>query len=201
MEDDYRTMDSSYTESVWWAFNKLNEKGLVYEGFKTMHLCPRCGTTLSNFEVNQGYKDIKDIAVTVRLQLLDGAGEATDTSLLVWTTTPWTLPGNIAAAVHKEIDYVKVQVTTDDGVEKLILAKERLSMIDGEYDVLEEMKGEDLVGKSYLPPFGYLGEELNDEQKKNAWKIWHAEYVETGEEGTGCGTPCSCLRRRRHERC
>lgn len=79
MEDDYRTMDSSYTETVWWVFSELNKKGLVYEGFKTMHLCPRCGTTLSNFEVNQGYKDIKDIAVTVKMPLLDDAGNATDT--------------------------------------------------------------------------------------------------------------------------
>ncbi len=85
MENDYKTMDSDYTESVWWAFKSLHDKGLVFEGFKSMHLCPRCGTTLSNFEVNQGYKDIKDIAVTVMLPLLDDEGSVTDTSLLVWT--------------------------------------------------------------------------------------------------------------------
>jgi len=71
MDDDYKTMDSTYTESVWWVFAELHKKGLVFEGFKTMHLCPRCGTTLSNFEVNLGYKDIKDIAVTIKLPLLD----------------------------------------------------------------------------------------------------------------------------------
>ena len=107
MQDDYKTMDSTYTESVWWVFKQLHEKGLVFEGFKTMHLCPRCGTTLSNFEVNQGYKDIKDIAVTVKLPLLDDAGELTNSSLLVWTTTPWTLPGNLAAAVNEKFVYIK----------------------------------------------------------------------------------------------
>ena len=81
----------------------INLVCLVFEGFKGMHLCPRCGTTLSNFEVNQGYKDIKDISVYVKLPLVDEP----ETSLLVWTTTPWTLPGNMAAAVHGEADYVK----------------------------------------------------------------------------------------------
>jgi isoleucyl-tRNA synthetase len=185
MDDDYKTMDATYTESVWWVFSKLNEKGLVYEGFKSMHLCPRCGTTLSNFEVNQGYKDIKDIAVTVKLPLLDEAGNVTETSLLVWTTTPWTLPGNMAAAVHNEIDYVKVKVTQEDKEEFVILAKARLAQL-GEvaYEVVGEMKGEALVGKSYLPPFDSW-QKQEFENKGNAWKIYHADYVELGEEGTG----------------
>lgn len=185
MENDYKTMDSSYTESVWWAFKKLHDKGLVNEGFKSMHLCPRCGTTLSNFEVNQGYKDIKDIAVTIRLPLLDEAGEVTDTSLLVWTTTPWTLPGNLAAAVHNEIDYVLVATKTEEGTEKVILAKGRLAQLgDVEHEVLEEMKGSALVGKKYKPPFDYLSGQTM-EGKENAWTIYHADYVEVGEEGTG----------------
>jgi isoleucyl-tRNA synthetase len=184
MENDYKTMDSTYTESVWWVFSELHKKGLVFEGFKTMHLCPRCGTTLSNFEVNQGYKDIKDIAVTVKLPLLDEAGSTTDTSLLVWTTTPWTLPGNMAAAVHNELDYVKVKVSVDAVTEFYILAKDRLSQL-GEVssEVVEEMKGTALVGKSYQPPFNYL--HTQDFDKANAWKIWHADYVEVGTEGTG----------------
>lgn len=181
MENDYKTMDSSYTESVWWVFHSLYEKGLVYEGFKSMHLCPRCGTTLSNFEVNQGYKDIKDIAVTVKLPLVDEPG----TSLLVWTTTPWTLPGNMAAAVHKEADYVKVTMKTETGDEQVILAKGRLEQLgDIEHEVVAEMKGADLVGKSYEPPFPYFKDQ-EFENKNNAWKIYHADYVEVGEEGTG----------------
>ncbi|MCA9361295.1 class I tRNA ligase family protein [Candidatus Kaiserbacteria bacterium] len=181
MEDDYKTMDSTYTESVWWVFSELNKKGLVFEGFKSMHLCPRCGTTLSNFEVNQGYKDIKDIAVTVKLPLLDEADQPTDMSLLVWTTTPWTLPGNMAAAVNEEFDYVEVLV----GAEKFILAKARLSQLGTEdYKVLREFKGRELVGRKYQPPFDYL-ERQELEKKDKAWTIYHADYVELGEEGTG----------------
>jgi isoleucyl-tRNA synthetase len=185
MEDDYKTMDSTYTESVWWVFSELHKKGLVYEGFKSMHLCPRCGTTLSNFEVNLGYKDIKDIAVTVKLPLLDEAGVKTDTSLLVWTTTPWTLPGNLAAAVNREFTYVKVRVKTEIGEEFLVLAKGRLAQLgDSEYEVVEELLGASLVGRSYEPPFAYLKGEVM-EGKEHAWKIYHADYVELGEEGTG----------------
>lgn len=181
MEEDYKTMDSTYTESVWWVFSELNKKGLVYEGFKGMHLCPRCGTTLSNFEVNQGYKDIKDISVYVKLPLTDEP----DTSLLVWTTTPWTLPGNMAAAVHKEADYVNVAVTTEDGKEQLILAKENLVRLGtDEYEIVKEMKGSDLVDKTYEPPFDYW-EKRECEGKEKAWTIYHADYVEIGGEGTG----------------
>jgi isoleucyl-tRNA synthetase len=183
MEDDYRTMDSTYTESVWWVFKTLHEKGLVFEGFKSMHLCPRCGTTLSNFEVNQGYKDIKDIAVTVKLPLLNDAGEPTDTSLLVWTTTPWTLPGNLAAAVHEEYEYAKVKEPEHDSF--VIIAKGRLAQLgEGEHEVVETMRGADLVGKKYEPPFPWLAAQ-EFEGKENAWQILHAEYVELGEEGTG----------------
>ncbi len=185
MENDYKTMDSTYTESVWWVFRELDRKGLVFEGFKSMHLCPRCGTTLSNFEVNLGYKDIKDIAVTVKLPLLDENGAVTDTSLLVWTTTPWTLPGNMAAAVHNEIIYSKVRVATDAGAEYLVLAKARLAQLgDVAYEVVEEFAGAALVGRRYEPPFPYLYNQTF-ENKNNAWTIYHADYVELGEEGTG----------------
>ena len=195
MEDDYKTMDSTYTESVWWVFKSLHDKGLVFEDFKNMHLCPRCGTTLSNFEVNMGYKDIKDIAVTVKLPLLDKDGNVTDTSILIWTTTPWTLPGNLAIAINRDIEYVKVRLLSlqktgamsgsDETIhECVILAKGRLSQL-GEvaYEIVEEIKGSDLIGRSYQPPFPYLG--TQDFDKTKAWKIWHADYVELGEEGTG----------------
>ncbi len=180
MEDDYKTMDATYTESVWWSWKRLYEKGLAYEGFKSMHLCPRCGTTLSNFEVNQGYKDIKDIAVTVKLELTEEPG----TYLLVWTTTPWTLPGNMAAAVHREYDYVKAEVKNDAGLtERVILAKAKLETLGREYTVVEEMKGEALLGRAYRPPFNYFTtRDIKD--KEGAWKVYHAEYV-TLEDGTG----------------
>ncbi len=189
MENDYKTMDSTYTESVWWVFAELHKKGLVYEGFKSMHLCPRCGTTLSNFEVNQGYKDIKDISVTVKLPLLDEAGNVTDTSLLVWTTTPWTLPGNMASAVNKEFVYAKVKIRNEElkKDEFVIVAKERVGTVLGSmpYEIVKEFKGSDLVGKSYLPPFNYLQNRTDIVGKENGWKIYHADYVELGEEGTG----------------
>lgn len=183
MADDYKTMDSTYTESVWWVFKALHDKGLVYEGFKSMHLCPRCGTTLSNFEVNQGYKDIKDISVYVELPLVDEPG----TSLIVWTTTPWTLPGNMAAAVHDDYEYAVVELATEVSEKKrLIVAKDRVAAVFSgrEHEVIEMRKGSELVGKRYEPPFPWLKEQAF-EDKENAWQILHADFVELGEEGTG----------------
>jgi len=177
MEHDYKTMDSSFTESVWWIFSKLNDKGFVYEGFKSLHLCPRCETTLSNFEVNQGYKDITDISVTVKFAVI---GEA-NTFFLAWTTTPWTLPGNVALAVGPEIDYVKIKVMSSG--ENYILAKTRLAVIKDNYAVVEEFKGEKLIGKSYKPVFDYYN---NKETKniENGFKVYRASFVTT-EDGTG----------------
>ncbi|MBI3420855.1 MAG: class I tRNA ligase family protein [Candidatus Sungbacteria bacterium] len=106
MEHDYRTMDWKYSETIWWMFKTLYDKGLIYEGYKSMHLCPRCETTLANFEVSQGYKDIEDLSVTVKFELEDEPG----TYVLAWTTTPWTLPGNVALAVNPTLEYVKVNV-------------------------------------------------------------------------------------------
>lgn len=171
MERDYKTMDPSYTESVWWAFKNLHSKGLIYEGFKAMHLCPRCGTTLSNFEVAQGYKDINDLAVTVKLPLVDEP----DTALLVWTTTPWTLPGNVAAAVKADAVYVKIK--TEHGV---VIAAKALAP-DGQ--IVEEFEGKKLVGKKYRPPFNYFESELH-KHKTHAWRIYAADFV-TMDSGTG----------------
>lgn len=175
MENDYRTMDASYTESVWWAFKNLYDKNLIYEGFKPMHLCPRCGTTLANFEVAQGYKDITDLAVTVKLRLKDDS----NSSLLAWTTTPWTLPGNLAAAVKADAVYVKVKI----GNENYILAKERTGILKEPFEVVGEMKGYELIGKSYEPPFPYF-EKFPMEGKEKAWKVYGAPYVVL-DEGTG----------------
>jgi isoleucyl-tRNA synthetase len=175
MEDDYKTMDTSYTETVWWIFKKLYEKGNIYTGFKSMHLCPRCGTTLSNFEVNLGYKDTEDLAVAIKLPLV----EEKDTSLLVWTTTAWTLPGNMAAAVNKDAIYAKVQV----GDEYIVLAKDRIDFIERPHRVLEEFPGSELLGKKYIPPFNYFVD-ADLKGKDKAWSIYHAPYVSL-EEGTG----------------
>lgn len=177
MENDYRTMDPTYTESIWWAFSELHEKGLIYEGFKSMHICPRCETPLSNFEVNQGYTEQKDISVTVKLPLSDEE----DTCLLIWTTTPWTLPGNMAVAVNPDLTYAKV---AHDG-ENYIVAKEMIDTVfaDKEYEALDEFAGEMLVGRTYDPPFDYYAD-VDIENKDKAWQVYAGDFV-TLEEGTG----------------
>lgn len=188
MKNEYRTMDASYTESVWWVFKQLHDKGLVYEGFKSMHLCPRCETTLSNFEVTQGYKDVADLSVYAKFTL---KGEP-NTSLVAWTTTPWTLPGNVALAVGADIVYAKVKVTDakTGAVSHLIVAKEKLAAVmkDVPYEVLAEMEGAELVGKEYAPVFPYyaVGSEASAKLKnlQNAWKVYAADFV-TLEKGTG----------------
>ncbi|MDO8521545.1 MAG: class I tRNA ligase family protein [bacterium] len=200
MEHAYKTMDSSYTESIWWAFKKLHDKKLIYEGYKSMHICPRCETTLAASEVAQGYKDVKDISVYVKFELLDDLprsdlGETAlrsdlgkpKTYLLAWTTTPWTLPGNVALAVNASIKYQVSSIKYSDGkIEKYILAKERLPEVfkDKSYDIVGEILGADLIGKSYKPVFDdyYKNEKL--ENHANGWKVYAADFVTT-ETGTG----------------
>ncbi|MDD5043693.1 MAG: isoleucine--tRNA ligase [Patescibacteria group bacterium] len=177
MENDYKTMDVSFMESVWWVFKSLWEKGLVYEGYKSMHICPRCETTLSNIEVSDGYKDISDISVIVKFKLV---GEK-NVYALAWTTTPWTLPGNVALAVGADIDYAKVKI----GGEFYILATELLEeVLNGKkYEVTERMKGKDLENKKYEPLFPFfLDKDLP--HKDNLYKIVTAGFVST-DDGTG----------------
>ncbi len=185
MENDYKTMDIQFMESVWWVFKELWDKGLIYEGKKSMHVCPRCVTPLSNFEVTQGYKDVKDLSVTGKFKLkntkeklgLDG-----DVYVLAWTTTPWTLPGNVMLAVGEDIDYVVVQ-HKDNGEEYYICAKERLGEVfksqeKDEYLVESTLKGSDLVGLEYEPLFPYF------KDTENAFRVVTADFVST-EDGTG----------------
>ncbi|HEU0080855.1 MAG TPA: class I tRNA ligase family protein [Candidatus Paceibacterota bacterium] len=177
MEDDYRTMDAAYTQSVWWAFKTLYDKGLVYEGFKAMQICPRCETTLSNFEVNQGYKDIADISVFVRFKVVGKE----NMFFLAWTTTPWTLPGNVALAVGPDIDYAVVE----HAGASYILAQDRVSEVFAgkEHSIGKVEKGSTLVGARYKPVFPYYA---NDSVKnsENAWKVYPADFVTT-TDGTG----------------
>lgn len=176
MDRAYLTMDWRYSESIWWSFKKLHEHGLVYQGFKSMMLCPHCETTLSNFEVTQGYKDITDISVYVKFALEDEPG----TYMLAWTTTPWTLPGNVALAVNPEIAYVKVKV----GEDILVIAKERLvALKDKQYEMVSELKGADLVGKKYKPLFPYY-EDAKLNNKENLYTVVPADFVTT-TDGTG----------------
>ncbi len=187
MEAPYKTMDWTYTETIWWIFKTLFDKDLIYEGYKAMHLCPRCETTLANFEVNQGYKDITDLSLIGKFELVEEPG----TFVLAWTTTPWTLPGNVALAVGPEIEYVKIRIKKEeskievqnskleDEYSLYILAKERLSVIKDEYKVVGEMKGGELIGKKYKPLFDYYASDVTLRNRENGWKIYGAEFVTT----------------------
>jgi isoleucyl-tRNA synthetase len=174
-ENGYRTMDLNYMESIWWVFKQLWDKGLVYEGYKILPYCARCATPLSNFEANQGYFDVTDPAITIRFKALDEE----NTYYLAWTTTPWTLPSNLALAVGPKVDYVKIK----DGDDILILAEARLGAYykdDEMPEVIARFKGAELEHKRYEPLFPYFRELAKD----GAYKIILANYVTIGD-GTG----------------
>jgi len=191
MENSYRTMDLEYMESVWWVFKQLWDKGLIYEGYRSIHVCPRCETTLSQQEVSEGYKDVKDLSAIAKFELVDEPG----TFVLAWTTTPWTLIGNVALAVGADIDYVKIKCHPElvSGSHEVqhdtvyyVLAKEKLAdvMKDKQYEIIEEFKGKEFVGKKYKPLFDYYAKQANLENKENGWQIYAGDFVTT-EDGTG----------------
>ena len=123
-------MNNNYIESVWWSLKELYKKGFLYKGYKVVPFCTRCGTPLSSHEVAQGYKDVKEDSIYIAFQLKNKKDEY----ILAWTTTPWTLPGNVALAVGENIDYVKIKLLDGD---KLILGKDKLNLIKGKYEILE----------------------------------------------------------------
>lgn len=178
MENAYRTMDLNYMETIWWALKEMWNKDLIYKAYRSMHICPRCETTLSQSEVSEGYKDIKDLSATAKFELLDEPG----TYVLAWTTTPWTLIGNVALAVGADIDYVKVE--SDDA--KYILAKDLVLSVfkDKTYEVVSEFKGYELVGKKYKPLFDYYYNDPKLENRENGWQIYDADFVTT-TDGVG----------------
>jgi len=177
LENAYVTYKNPYIESVWWILKQYWEKDLLYQGFKVVPYCPRCGTPLSDHEVAQGYDDAEDPSVFVRMRLVDDP----DTSFLVWTTTPWTLPANVAIAAGADVDYVKIErVLHADHKEKLILAEPLLEKIfsDEPYIVLERFKGQKLEGVQYEPLFKFLPLE------KPAHRVVLGDFVTT-EDGSG----------------
>lgn len=178
MTTPYTTMSPEFMQSVWWGFGELYKKGLAYESFKVMHVSPLLETTLSNFEVNQGYKDITDISATASFELADQPG----TFVLAWTTTPWTLPANVALAIGNDVMYVKVKheekiyILAADLVEK--------NFKDTQVEILEELYGRELVGLSYKPVFDHYYADTTLENHANGWKIYSADFVTT-TDGTG----------------
>ncbi len=179
-EDAYVTYTNGYIETVWWELKQMFDRGLLYQGHKTLPYCPRCGTGLSSHEVAQGYKRVEDPTVTIRLPVVDDADSAfkasdeAPTSVLTWTTTPWTLPANVAAAVAVDATYVEVA----QGAEHLILVKTLVEKtLQGDFEILREFPGSDLVGLRYRPPYA-----LTDDPA--AHRIYAADFVNL-EDGTG----------------
>jgi len=234
-KNPYVTYHNDYIESVWNVVKEADKKNLLYRDYKVVPWCPRCGTALSSHELAQGYEDVKDLSVYVKFKLTkassdtlaqvlgrgerepvpDHSQEYTDsasyTYILAWTTTPWTLPGNVALAVGEDIDYVKIRVNTKASSDTLaqvlgrgerepvpdhskkyadetfIIAKERLSAIDGEYEIVSEFKGKDLIGLEYEPLYSFLKDNIDGEEAKKlnkAYKVYGASFV-TIEDGTG----------------
>lgn len=171
-ENDYKTMDAPFMESLWWVFRQLWDQGLVYKAFRVMPFSWRLSTALSNFEANSDYRDVQDPAITAAMPLEDEK----DTSLLIWTTTPWTLPSNLAIAVGADVDYVKVKMAEG---QYFILAEKRAEAVLGKsLDVVDRFKGATLVGRSYEPLF----EDFR--QHPNAFQVIVSDHVTT-EDGTG----------------
>ncbi|AEE90871.1 Isoleucine--tRNA ligase [Tepidanaerobacter acetatoxydans Re1] len=171
MDNPYVTYHNTYIESVWWALKQIWEKGLLYKGNKVVPYCPRCGTSLSSHEVAQGYKEVEDPSVFVKFPV---AGKE-NTYFLVWTTTPWTLPSNVALAVKDTYTYVMVEQCG----ERLILAEGRLETLEGEYTIIDKFPGEKLVSLKYEPIFPFF-----EEEKDKAYYVVTADFV-TLEDGTG----------------
>lgn len=175
-DNSYKTMDNDYIESVWWAFKTLYEKGYIYEGEKILMYCPRCSTPLAKSEIamDNSYRNVKDDSVTLKFKLKNEEGYA-----LAWTTTPWTLPSNLALTVNPTLKYVYIKDKSDGTI--YLLGKELVKNFfksEKEYEIIKEVLGKELEGKEYEPLFPYF------KDTKNAFKIILGEFV-TSEDGTG----------------
>lgn len=169
LDDPYITLDNNYIQSVWHVLATIHEKGLLYRGHRVSPYCPDCQTTLSSHEVAQGYEDVKDLTATAKFKLKD-SGEF----VLAWTTTPWTLPANVALAVNPKLDYVRVRQADDVYIVAAALVDK---VMRGDYETLGAVKGTDLVGQTYEPLFPYV-------KVENAYRVIDADYV-TDSSGTG----------------
>ena len=191
MDNPYVTYDDNFIESEWWALRQIWDKGLLYKGFKIVPYCPRCGTPLSSQEVAQGYKDVKERSAVARFKVKDE-----DAYILAWTTTPWTLPSNVALCVHPEYTYVKVKAADgntyymaeallDTVLGKLAVAEDKEKGVEAKaaYEIIEKMTGKDLEYKEYEPLFD-CAEEICKKQNRKAYFVTCDTYV-TLTDGTG----------------
>lgn len=175
LKNPYITYNNNYIESVWWILKEIYKKGLLYQDYRVSPYCPRCQTVLSSHEVAQGYKRVKEPAIYVKIKVLNP--EHKNCFLLVWTTTPWTLPANVAVAVNPEFDYAFLEKNG----EILILAKERINVLNIEGKILKEIKGKDLIGLKYQPVFDFYEPSL---ERERIWEVVPADFVSL-KEGTG----------------
>ena len=176
-DEAYWTMSPEYVESVWWSLKEIWKKGLLVQDHRVAPYCPRCGTGLSDHELAQGYETVTDPSVFVRFPVTTGELAELKASLLVWTTTPWTLVSNTAVAVHPDVEYVAIEVTEDEATEVLVVAQNLMDAVKGEKKILKTMLGKDLERVTYKRPFDYI--EIPD-----AHFVVLATYVTT-EDGTG----------------
>lgn len=177
-DDAYYTFNNEYIETLWNIVGKINDRGLLYKDYRVTPWCARCGTTLASHELAQGYMDVKDLSVYAKFKIV-GFDKA---YFVAWTTTPWTLPGNVALAVGKDIDYVEAKV----GEEILVLAKEKLDLLTEEYEILAHHKGSEMVGMEYEPLYPFLKDALikKRDSVEKAFKVYDADFVTTSD-GTG----------------
>src|SRR3989344_1370362 len=171
LKDAYYTFENAYISSVWSILKHVDDQNLLYKDYKVLPWCPRCGTALSSHELAQGYQDVKDLSLYVKFKIVGFP----DAYFLAWTTTPWTLPGNVALAVGKDIVYVEAKV----GKDIFVLAKDKLSLISEPYEIVAEHKGSEMVGMVYEPLYPFL-----EGKSDKAFKVYIADFVNT-EDGTG----------------
>jgi len=196
LDDAYVTYHQSYIESVWWSLKNLFDRGLLYQGHKIVWWWAQGGTALSAGEVGQGYRQVADPSVYVKFPLLDDAGNVTDVSLLVWTTTPWTLPSNQFAAVHPDLEYSVLKIEVDGKPKQLVAATALVEALRTktklELPIESKRFGRELIGRRYLPPFDYfhkffdkiIGTLSSGERQHTAWRVVGADFVTT-DSGSG----------------
>lgn len=177
---DYKTMDTPFMESVWWVFKQCFDKGLIYQGYRIQPYSPALATPLSNFETNQGYKDRQDPSLTLIFPIVSDNSRFKDTSILVWTTTPWTLPSNFAIAVGPDMEYSLVSYED----KKLWIATSRIQAYFKEAKVIDSCKGSDLLGLHYEPLFRFSDAYATKEELEKRYQIYPADFVST-EDGAG----------------
>ena len=179
MEHPYITYENNFIESEWWALKEIWKKGLLYQGYKVVPYCPRCGTPLSSHEVAQGYKDVTERSAMVTFQAKDD-----DAYYLAWTTTPWTLPSNLALCVNPDVDYVKVRVNGKNYILAEALVDKVFDGVEGDREVVERYKGKDLEYREYEPLYPFANAAVAKQPNKKAFIVTCDGYVTT-EDGTG----------------